>query len=446
MAVHPIEYRYGTEEMKKIWSEENKLRLMIEVEIALAKAEAEIGLIPKWASEEIEKCRGKVTPQRVREIEAEIHHDVMSVVRAMAEQCGEAGEWIHFGATSNDILDTSLALQIKESLEIIEKKLKNLRDLFLELAEKHKRTVCAGRTHGQIGIPTTVGHRFALWASELQRHLKRLKEIKERALVGKIGGAVGTQASLGERGLEVQRITMELLDLKPVDIANQVIQRDIHAEVIMLLANIATSLDKFCTTVRNLQRSEIREMEEGFGKKQVGSSTMPHKRNPIRCENVCGLARVIRSMVEVALMNNVLWEERDLTNSSAERVMFVEAFVLVDHILTQCIKIFTGIQIYSENMRRNLEMMKGVNMAEAVMIALAKKGVGRQTAHEIIRRCSMKVYETGKHFREILLEDEEVRKYLSEDEINHLMMPENYLGTAIQQIEMVIGKIRKEDT
>jgi len=445
MAVHPVEYRYGTEEMKRIWSEENKLNLMVEVEIALAKAEAELGIIPKQAAEEIEKCRGKVRPERVKEIEAEIHHDVMSVVRAMAELCGEAGEWIHFGATSNDILDTSLALQLRESFEIIEKKLKTLRDIFLELAEKHKKTICAGRTHGQIGIPTTLGHRFALWASELQRHLKRLREIRERALVGKIGGAVGTQASLGEKGLEIQRRTMELLGLKPVDIANQVIQRDIHAEVIMLLANIATSLDKFCTTVRNLQRSEIREMEEGFGEKQVGSSTMPHKRNPIRCENVCGLARIVRSMVEVALMNNILWEERDLTNSSAERVMFVDAFVLLDHILTQSIKIFSGIRIYPENMRRNLELMKGVNMAEAVMIALAKKGVGRQRAHELLRRCSMKVYETGRHFREILIEDEEIRKHLSEEEINQLMNPENYLGTAVQQIEAVIEKIRRGD-
>lgn len=444
MALHPVEYRYGTEEMKRIWSEENKLNLMVEVEIALAKAEAELGLIPRWAAEEIEKCRGRVSVERVKEIEAEIHHDVMSVVRAMAELCGEAGEWIHFGATSNDILDTSLALQLRESFEIIERKLKNLRDIFVELAEKHKRTVCAGRTHGQIGIPTTLGHRFALWASELHRHLKRLREIRERALVGKIGGAVGTQASLGERGLEVQKRTMEILGLKPVDIANQVIQRDIHAEVIMLLANIATSLDKFCTTVRNLQRSEIREMEEGFGEKQVGSSTMPHKRNPIRCENICGLARIVRSMVDVALQNNVLWEERDLTNSSAERVMFVDAFVLLDHILTQAIRVFSGIRVYPENMRRNLELMKGVNMAEAIMIALAKKGVGRQRAHEILRRCSMKVYETGRHFKEILMEDEEVRRHLSEKEISELMNPENYLGTAVQQIEMVIEKIRRE--
>ncbi|MBC7114723.1 MAG: adenylosuccinate lyase [Archaeoglobi archaeon] len=444
MALHPVEYRYGTEEMKRIWSEENKLNLMVEVEIALARAEAELGLIPRWAAEEIEKCRGRVSVERVKEIEAEIHHDVMSVVRAMAELCGEAGEWIHFGATSNDILDTSLALQLRESFEIIERKLKNLRDIFVELAEKHKRTVCAGRTHGQIGIPTTLGHRFALWASELHRHLKRLREIRERALVGKIGGAVGTQASLGERGLEVQKRTMEILGLKPVDIANQVIQRDIHAEVIMLLANIATSLDKFCTTVRNLQRSEIREMEEGFGEKQVGSSTMPHKRNPIRCENICGLARIVRSMVDVALQNNVLWEERDLTNSSAERVMFVDAFVLLDHILTQAIRVFSGIRVYPENMRRNLELMKGVNMAEAIMIALAKKGVGRQRAHEILRRCSMKVYETGRHFKEILMEDEEVRRHLSEKEISELMNPENYLGTAVQQIEMVIEKIRRE--
>jgi len=444
MAVHPVDYRYGTEEMKRIWSEEKKLSLMVEVEIALAKAEAELGVIPEWAAREIEKCRGRVSVERVKEIEAEIHHDVMSVVRAMAELCGEAGEWIHFGATSNDILDTSLALQFRESLEIIERKLKNLRDIFIELAEKHKKTICAGRTHGQIGIPTTLGHRFALWASELQRHLKRLREVRERALVGKIGGAVGTQASLGEKGLEIQRRAMEILGLKPVDIANQVIQRDIHAEVIMLLANIATSLDKFCTTVRNLQRSEIRELEEGFGEKQVGSSTMPHKRNPIRCENICGLARIVRSMVEVALQNNVLWEERDLTNSSAERVMFVDAFVLLDHILTQAIRVFSGIRAYPENMRRNLELMKGVNMAEAVMIALAKKGVGRQRAHEMLRRCSMKVYETGRHFKEILMEDEEIRRYLSEEEISELMNPENYLGTAVQQIEMVIESIRRE--
>lgn len=443
MAIHPIEYRYGHPEMKAVWSEETRLQKILSVESALSKAEAFVGYIPGGMDEKITLGAEKVKLERVKEIEDEIHHDVMSVVLALSEQSGDAGKWVHFGATSNDILDTATALQIKDSIQILRQETYKLRTALLDMAESHKNTVCAGRTHGQIGVPTTYGLRFAIWASEMDRHLERLDQLTHRATAGKMSGAVGTQAAFGKKGVEIQEKTMEYLGIEAADVSNQIIQRDRHAEFVMWMANTVTTLDKICIEIRSLARSEIAEVEEGFGKKQVGSSTMPHKRNPIKSEQVCGLSRIVRAMVEPELRNNTLWDERDLTNSSCERVVFPEACVLTDHVIRLTEGIIRNLRFYPENIRKNLELLNGLNMGEAIMIELSKKGVGRQEAHEIVRQCAMTARETGIHMKEALFGNETVSRFMTESEILQVMDPDNYIGTAVEQVESLVTKLKK---
>jgi adenylosuccinate lyase len=442
MAIHPIEYRYGTPEMKQVWSEESKLEKILKVEAALAKAEAEVGMIPADAADMIASATGSVKQKRVSEIEEEINHDLMAVVMALTEQCGDAGKWVHFGATSNDILDTQLGLQIKDSIDLLRSKTIAVRNVLVNRADEHKHTVCVGRTHGQIGVPTTYGLRFAIWASEMDRHLRRLDELKVRAVVGQMTGAVGTQAAFGDNGIMIQQLTMKFLGLGSVEVSNQIIQRDRHAEFVMWMANTATTLDKICVALRSLQRSEIAEIEESFASKQVGSSTMPHKRNPIKSEQVCGLARIVRSMVEPELLNNTLWDERDLTNSSCERIVFPEVCILTDHILKLTESIILNLRFYPENIKKNLNMMQGLNMGEAVMIELAKRGVGRQQAHEIIRTCAMESRETQRHLKDVLISRPEVIQHLNPDEIEQIMDPEQYIGTAVIQVEQVVRRLK----
>ncbi len=442
MAIHPIEFRYGTAEMKQVWSEGSKLIKLLQVEAALARAEADVGMIPEDAADTIAAAVDSVKLERVNEIEDEIHHDMMAVVMALSEQCGDAGKWVHFGATSNDMLDTQLALQIKESIALLRSKTLAVINVLVEKADNHKTTVCVGRTHGQIGVPTTYGLRFAVWASEMDRHLTRLDELEPRAAVGQMTGAVGTQAAFGADGIEIQRRTMEYLGLGSVEVSTQIIQRDRHAEFVMWMANTVTTLDKICVEFRTLQRSEIAEIEESFGKKQVGSSTMPHKRNPIKSEQVCGLARIVRAMVEPELLNNTLWDERDLTNSSSERVIFPETCVLTDHILKLAEGIIANLRFFPENIRRNLELMGGLNMGEAVMIELAKRGVGRQEAHEIVRTSAMEARESGRHMKDVLMSRPEVTEFISAEEIEGVMDPEGYIGTAAEQVEAVVERLR----
>ncbi len=440
MAIHPIEFRYGTPEMKAVWTEEAKLKKLLMVEAALAKAEADVGLVSKEDAEAIAACMDRVKVERVRQIEDEISHDMMAVVLAYAEQCGEAGKWIHYGATSNDILDTGLALQLKDALEIIDDKLEGLKQALLKKADETKTLVTAGRTHGQLAVPTTYGLRFAIWAMEAARHQERLRQMKPRVAVGQMSGAVGTQAAFGKEGIRIKELTMRYLEIPAVTVSSQIIQRDRHAEYMAFLALVASTLDKICLEIRLMQRSEIGELSEGFGKKQVGSSTMPHKRNPINSEQVCGLARVVKAYVEPALENNALWDERDLTNSSCERVIIPEASILLDHILKKATSVVSGLTFYPENIKRNLNILKGVQMSEAVMIALASRGFGRQKAHEIVRNASMKAYGRNMPFRQALLEDEDVSKGLTPGEIDEITDPERYIGTAVEQVEEVLRK------
>jgi adenylosuccinate lyase len=442
MAIHPIEFRYGTPEMKDLWTEDFRLRCLFRVEAALAKAEEDVGLIPAGVAADIATAAEETNPQRAKQIEDEIGHDMMAVVLAMAEVCPKSGEWIHLGATSNDILDTATGLQIKASLEILRLKCKKLLAILLDKAVKNKDLVCAGRTHGQIAVPTTYGLRFAIWASEIARHIERLDQLRPRAAVGKISGAVGTQAAYGPQGMEIQSRVMKHLGLNEVDVSNQVIQRDRHAEMICWMALVASTLDKIFVEIRTLQRTEIAEVEESFGKSQVGSSTMPHKRNPIKSEQICGLARVVRAQIEPAFANMPLWDERDLTNSSCERIIFPEAFIMTDHLITLSIRVLTSLRLRPENIEKNLCMLHGLNMAENVMVELAKKGLGRQQAHEIIRQSSMKAFEEKKELVDVLMEQPEVTRCLSADEIKSLLNPHKYIGTAVQQVERLNDKLR----
>jgi len=443
MAIHPIEYRYGTEEMRKVWDNKNKLQKMLEVEAALAEAEASLKLIPERAAVEIKRKASTdyVTNERVSEIERETNHDIVSIVRALAEVCdGDAGEYVHFGATSNDIIDTSQSLLFKESIAILKKKLVTLTKTLLKLARENKNLVCIGRTHGQHALPTTYGMKFALWADELHRQIERLNEGEGRLCVGMMTGAVGTTAALGTDGLAVHKKLSAILGLEPVLISNQVVQRDNHAEFVMNLANIASTLDKMALEVRNLQRTEIKEIGESFDPdKQVGSSTMPHKMNPITAERICGISRVIRAYVTPALENNPLWHERDLTNSSCERIIFPESCLLTDYILLLSQKLFDNLVFYKENIEHNLNITHGLIMAERVMAELTRHGSGKQTAYALVRKCSVEASQKGVGLEEIISSNQEIMNYLSLDEIKEIMDPHTYLGSSIKIVENVLA-------
>ena len=441
MAVHPIEERYGTVEMRAVWSGKNRFSCIVTAEVALAKAEAYHGMIPAAAAAGISENAHNASPERAKAIELEISHDMMAIVKAISEACGDAGRWVHYGATSNDILDTATGLQLVQTLDLIDGKLRQLLGVLLGRSEETKSLVCIGRTHGQHGVPTTYGLRFAIWASEVGRHIERLEQMRPRVIVGQMTGAMGTQAAFGPKAMEVQATMMEYLGMSPVDVSNQVISRDRYAEFFMFCAGVATTLDKIGIEIRSLQRTEIGEVEEAFGAKQVGSSTMPHKRNPIRSEQVCGLARIIRSAVEPALQNNTLWDERDLTNSSCERVLFPEASILTDHCLRLMTVVLEGLVINRAAIRRNLAFLHGINMAEPVMIELTKRGMNRQDSHERVRMASMQALAEGRSLADVLGADPEIVRYCSKIDIATLLAPDTYIGTSVRQVERVSKKL-----
>ena len=448
MPILPIDTgRYGTAEMRRIFEEEMRVQKMLDVEAALAWAHAEVGNIPRKDAEKIAAMASTkhVKLSRVKEIEREIKHDVASLVRALAEVCGASGAYVHLGATSYDIVDTAIALQLKEALALIEKRLNSFEKVLIEKALKYKDTLMIGRTHGQHALPITLGFKFAVWMREVSRHIQRLRQCRERVLVGKMSGAVGTQAGLGDKAVKIQELVMKRLGIKAADISTQIVQRDRHAELICLLAMIATSLENFATEIRELQRPEIAELFEPFEtEKQVGSSTMPHKRNPETCERICGLARIVRSLAVPALENVVTWHERDLTQSSAERFIIPEACILVDYMLFLMTNIVANLRVDEERMLKNIEITQGRVMSEAVMIALTRKGVSRQKAHELLRKLTIKSEIEKRPFKETLLEDKVVRSKLSEKDIDDALNIKNYLGTALKQVESMVERTLKE--
>ncbi|MDH5447599.1 MAG: adenylosuccinate lyase [Candidatus Bathyarchaeota archaeon] len=448
MPILPIDTgRYGTKEMRQIFEEENKLQRMLDVEAALAWAHAEVGNIPQKDAEIImQKASVRyVKLERVKAIEREIKHDVASIVRALAEQSGPSGAYVHLGATSYDIVDTTKALMLKDAVKLVEQKLDALEQILMKKANKYKGTIITGRTHGQHALPITLGFKFAIWMRENARNIQRLKQCRERLLVGKMTGAVGTQAGLGRHAIEIQELVMKKLSIKHADISTQIVQRDLHAELVCLLAIIASSLDNIATEIRELQRPEIAELFEAFEyKKQVGSSTMSHKHNPETCETVCGLAKVLRGLIIPSLENVVTWHERDLTQSSAERFVIPEACILVDHMLFLMINILTDLRVDEERMRQNLTITGGRMMSEAVMTALVQKGMNRQEAHELLRKLTIKSEVENRHFKEVLVKNKKIRKFLTKTEISDALNPQKYLGTAVEQVELMIKKTRQE--
>jgi len=439
--------RYGTREMRRIFDEENRLQRILDVEAALAWAHSEVGNIPRKDAEKIMKMAfvKHVRLTRVKEIESEIRHDVMAMVRALAEICGPSGAYVHLGATSSDILDTATALQLKEALELIEKKLNDFETILMNGTDRYKKAIMVGRTHGQHALPITFGLKFAVWMRENARHIQRLHECNKRVIVGKMSGAVGTQAGLGPHAMEIQQLVMKKLGVKPVNVSTQIVQRDRFAELICLLVVIASTLDKIATEIRELQRTEIGEVFEMFERKrQVGSSTMPHKRNPETCERVCGLAKIMRSLVVPALENVSTWHERDLTQSSAERFLIPEACILADYMLVLMTNVLKNLQVDEERMLRNMELTQGRMMSEAVMLALARKDMGRQKAHELVRKLAMKSDVEKRLFKTVLLEDNAVRNILTEKGIDEVLDPRNYLGTAVKQVELAVEKTKQE--
>ena len=445
--VCPLDYRYGRDEIKEIFGETRRLQFLLDVEAALARAHAKVGNIPKSAADEItNKASTKyVKVERVSEIEAETKHDIMAVTRALAEVCkGDAGKHVHLGATSYDIVDTANALQFAKSIEIIRIDLRELKKALVNLAKKHKKTVMVGRTHGQHTIPITFGLKMAGYAMEVERHGERMFECISRLQVGKLSGAVGTGAALGKNALKLQEEMLKELKLGVEDVSTQIVCRDRYNELLGVLCNIATSMEKFATEIRNLQRDEIGEVAEAFeAKKQVGSSTMPHKRNPIICEQICGLARVIRGFMMPTFENAVQWHERDLCNSASERFILPHSIILTDWIIYQMNVVFKNLKVFPERMKKNLESSKGLPMAESLMTTLIGKGMGRGDAHELMRKTSLKAVEKGKTLKEIFLEENKKWKLLTEKEVNDALNPKNYLGATEQIIDRVIKKLER---
>ncbi len=439
MPILPIDTgRYGTPEMLKVFEEQARIQKLLDVEAALAWAHAEVGDIPKEDAQKIEAMASTqyVKVERVKAIEKDIKHDIASLVRALSEQCGDSGAYVHLGATSYDIVDTANALQLKDALAIIESRLIALRGILQEKAGFYKETVMMGRTHGQHALPITLGFKFAVWGYELNRHIQRLQQCRERVIAGKMSGAVGTQAGLGEHAMEIQTLVMKRLGIRAAEISTQIVQRDRYAELISILSMIVSSLDNFSVEIRELQRPEIGELFESFeAEKQVGSSTMPHKRNPETCERICGLARIVRGLTIPSTENMITWHERDLTQSSAERFLLPESCILTDYLLSLMLNIVVNLRVDEQRMLKNIDFTQGRTMSESVMMALTRKGVNRQEAHEHLRKLTIKSEVEKLHFKQILQQDSLVSSKLSEIEIDAALNPKNYLGTAIQQAE-----------
>lgn len=441
MPVCPLDFRYGRQEMKAVWEEENRLQRLLDVEAALAQAQARVGNIKQEHADIIKKTASTryVKLEHVREIDRKINHEITAVIRALSEQAGESGKYVHVGATSNDILDTGAALQIKDAVRILEADLSALKTTLARRAKEHRDTIMVGRTHGQFALPITFGLKLANYALEVHRHQARLSECMPRILVGKMSGAVGTGAGFGPKALEVQRLVMEQLGLGTEEGPTQIVARDRYVELMSLLANISCSIEKFATEVRNLQRGEIAEVSEFFDESvQVGSSTMAHKRNPVTAENVCGLARIVRGFMSPAYESAIMWHERDLTNSSAERFFVPHSFILLDDIMAKMTKLFDSLVVDSVRMEANLARAGSVIMAEPVLLALVSKGMGRQEAHELIRRCSMESQHAGADFRTRLLADKKVASMLSEKEIDAALDPRAYLGSTGQTVDRIL--------
>ncbi|MCH2646398.1 MAG: adenylosuccinate lyase [Candidatus Thermoplasmatota archaeon] len=445
MSVSPLDYRYGRPEAKEIWSREGRHSRQLDVERALVWAHCQLGRVSAEHYDMIADISdpGIVTADRVDEIEAETRHDIMALTKAMAEKAGEAAWCIHLGATSNDIVDSAVALQIRDSIRLQRQSLMTLLTTLCDLAERERDTVMLGRTHGQAAVPITFGLKIAVFVDEFRRHLIRLDELESRAITGKFLGAVGTGAAQGKNAKELQQLILEHLGLTVPVATTQVVGRDRYIEWVGWMANVAASVEKLLQEVRNLQRSEIAEVGEWFDvEKQVGSSTMAHKRNPITAENASGLARIVRSMIIPSYENALLWHERDLANSSSERFTLSHAMILLDDILAKSDKVMGKCVVDVERMLANIESQNGLVMAEKIMLALVDEGIHRDQAHEILRAASMVAVAENRHLREICGEDDAVTNAFSPEELDELFDPSSHLGVSGEIVDEAIKLAR----
>jgi adenylosuccinate lyase len=407
--------RYSRPAMKKIWSEQNKFDKWLQVELSACEAWHEQGRIPKADIVKIRKS--KYSLKRVAEIVAVTHHDMTAFVNAVSENLGEESRFIHFGLTSSDVMDTALSLQLKQASKILADDVKTLIEVLENKAIEHKNTIMIGRTHGVHAEPITFGLKMALWAQEMKRNAFRLAEAEKIISVGKISGAVGTYATVPP---DVEIIACKKLGLEPAPISNQIIQRDRHAQFVTTLAIVASSLEKFATEIRALQKTEVLEAEEPFAKGQTGSSAMPHKRNPELCERVCGLARLIRGHAVTSMENVALWHERDISHSSNERITLPDSCLVLDYILGIFTSVMSGLQVYPENMKRNLETTQGLIFSQRVLIALIDQGLTRKEAYELVQRNAMEAWKNRTSFLKLLKADKDVVKHLTKKELDDI--------------------------
>src|SRR5919107_1658360 len=439
MPILPIDSgRYGSEEIKKIFEEEQHLRYQLDFEAAVAAAQANIKMIPQDASADIiEKAKsGKVTVKKVKQLEAVTEHDTAAIVEALSEQCSERSRpWIHYGLTSNDILDTSISMQMRDAFSIIEPKILDIAISMSDKALKFRALPAVGRTHGQHASIIAFGLKFAVWAAEMARHIERIEEGKKRFLLCKTLGVVGTGSLMGNRALEVQRIVAMDLRLYSIDAATQVIPRERYAEMQFLITLVACTLDKIAIEIRNLQRTEIGEVAEPFRKGQVGSSAVPVKRNPIKSERVSSLARILRSLVNVSMENIGSWHERDLSNSANERFVFPMASILLDEMLNAMTTVIRELKVNKERIAYNIEMTKGQIYAEFVLDALIKKGVARFDAYRDIQRVAFSALESGEHFFDAVCGDRNISAHLSKEKLVAIFDAKNHLASSGMIIE-----------
>jgi adenylosuccinate lyase len=427
--------RYMPEDFAEIWSEENMFRTWLRVELTVCRILAEKGWIPKASMETIERKAG-FSVARIKEIEAVTHHDLIAFTTSVAEHVGPDSRYIHWGLTSTDVIDTARGLQLAQASEKILAAIDELRAVIRERALEHRTTLMMGRTHGVHAEVTTFGLKLAVWYDEMRRNRERMERAAETVSVGKLSGAVGTFAHLGP---EVEAAVCERMGLHAAPVSTQTLQRDRHAEYLSTIAIIGSSLDKFATEIRHLQRTEVREVEEPFAAGQKGSSAMPHKRNPVKCEQISGLSRLLRGYAVTALENVALWHERDISHSSAERVILPDATSVVCYMLRAMTKIVARMVVYPERMLKNMELTRGLAYSGQLLLDLARKGVVREDAYRWVQRCSMKVWDEDKDFLRVVEEDPEITRVLSKDEIRSVMNPQLQLRNIDAIFSRVFG-------
>lgn len=416
--------RYSREEISKIWDLNTKFDYYLKVELAVCDAYAKLGVISQETADEIRE-KAKFSVERIDEIEREVRHDVIAFLTCVNESLGDLGRYVHVGLTSSDVIDTAFALQIQDSGKIIEKDFEDTITTLKKLADKHRNTICIGRSHGIHAEVMTFGVKMCSWIDILERQKDNFTHALEQIRVGQISGPVGTYSNISP---DVEKITCQNLNLKPARISTQIIARDYHAYFMQSLALIASVLEQFATEIRHLQRTEVLELEEGFGKGQKGSSAMPHKKNPVLSENLCGLARVVRANSIAALENVPLWHERDISHSSAERIIFPDSLILVDFMLNRFNSVMENIVVHEKNMLKNTDKFGGIVFSQKVLLTLVSKGLTREEAYIIVQRNALDAFQNDGDFKANLLKDSEVRKYLSESEIEQIFDKNSFLS------------------